>query len=37
MLAQTNYDAAVKVQTEGLKDAALVKDAPGYQAWDFNK
>ena len=35
-VAQTNYDAAVKVQTEGLKDAALVKDAPGYQAWDFN-
>lgn len=35
-VAQTNYDAAVKVQTEGLKDAALVKDAPGYHAWDFN-
>ncbi len=35
-VAQTNYDAAVKVQTEGLKDAALVKDAPGYQARDFN-
>lgn len=35
-VAQTNYDAAVKVQTEGLKDAALVKDAPDYQAWDFN-
>lgn len=35
-VAQTNYDAAVKVQTEGLKDAALVKDAPGYQAGDFN-
>lgn len=35
-VVQTNYDATVKVQTEGLKDAALVKDAPGYQAWDFN-
>lgn len=35
-VAQTYYDAAVKVQTEGLKDAALVKDAPGYQARDFN-
>lgn len=32
---QANYDADVKAQTEGLKDAALVKDAPGYNMYDF--
>lgn len=32
---QANYDAAVKAQTEGLKNTALVKDAPGYDSYDF--
>lgn len=33
---QAAYDAKVKLQTEGLKDAALVKDAPKFDENDFN-
>lgn len=32
---QAKYDAKVKAQTEGLKDAALIKDAPDYNQYDF--
>lgn len=35
-VAQAEYDADVKAQTEGLKDDAVISEAPGFNAGSFN-
>lgn len=35
-VAQAEYDADVKAQTEGLKDDAVISEAPGFNASSFN-